>query len=59
MDTPLSLTDLFRFPTIRSLVGFLQQGSDTAHIDQSKDRAAARKDAMARRAKLRQRRQKR
>ncbi|HHH11781.1 MAG TPA: peptide synthetase, partial [Sorangium sp.] len=59
LSTPLSLTDLFRFPTIAALVSFIQQGHDSAHMDQGRGRAAARKEARARRAKMRDRRRKR
>jgi natural product biosynthesis luciferase-like monooxygenase protein len=59
IEAELALTDLFRFPTIRSLVSFLQSDGGASGTEQGKDRAAARKEAMARRAKLRDRRRRR
>ncbi len=55
---PVALTDLFRFPTIRSLVGFLgQDGNASEELRQkSQDRAEARKKLMAQRKQKRQRR---
>jgi acyl carrier protein len=58
LEQKLSLTDLFRFPTIRSLVDFVQSDGGSAEMEQSKTRAASRKAAMSRRAKLRDRRRK-
>lgn len=59
LDAELGLTDLFRFPTIRTLVGFMQSDGTGGGTEQGKDRAAARKEAMARRQKLRDRRRRR
>jgi len=59
LEADLGLTDLFRFPTIRSLVGFIQSDGGGGGTEQGKDRAAARKEAMARRQKLRDRRRRR
>ncbi len=56
LEAELGLTDLFRFPTIRTLVGFIQSDGGGSGTEQGKDRAAARKEAMARRQKLRDRR---
>ncbi|MCP4415137.1 MAG: non-ribosomal peptide synthetase, partial [Chloroflexi bacterium] len=59
-EKKLSITDIFRFPTIRSLVAHLSQdsngkgnGSQTA-VKQSADRAASRREKMAQRRKRRQ-----
>lgn len=53
MGRPLSITDMFRFPTIRALAAFLgQQGQE---VDRSGEvRAQARREALARRQGLRQ-----
>ena len=59
VDAEIGLTDLFRFPTIRTLVGFIQSDGAGGGTEQGKDRAAARKEAMARRQKLRDRRRRR
>ena len=56
VEREVSLTDLFRFPTIRSLVTFLQSDGGSEAMDKSRDRAAARKAAMDKRAQLRDRR---
>ncbi len=58
VDQPLALTDLFRFPTVRTLVEFLQGDGDSAAMEKSKDRAEARKAAMSRRSAARNRRRK-
>jgi acyl carrier protein len=55
LERELSLTDLFRFPTVRSLVTFLTDGGSST-MATSRDRAAARKEAISRRAELRDRR---
>jgi natural product biosynthesis luciferase-like monooxygenase protein len=52
---PLALTDLFRFPTIRTLVDFLQGDGGSEAMEKSKDRAEARKAALSRRAAQRDR----
>jgi len=56
VDKPLALTDLFRFPTIRALVDFLQSDGGSDVLEKSKDRAEARKAARERRAAQRNRR---
>jgi len=53
---PLALTDLFRFPTIRSLAEFLSGDGTSKTMEKSKDRADARRAAMARRSEARDRR---
>ena len=53
---PLALTDLFRFPTIRSLAEFLGGDGTSKTMEKSKDRADARRAAMARRSEARDRR---
>jgi acyl carrier protein len=58
VDRPLALTDLFRFPTIRSLVEFLEGDGGSEAMEKSKDRAEARKAALSRRAAQRDRRRK-
>jgi natural product biosynthesis luciferase-like monooxygenase protein len=56
---PLTITDIFRFPTIATLAGFLGgSGGDEAGekaLDESADRAAARRQAMQQRAAVRRR----
>jgi len=59
LDAELGLTDLFRFPTIRTLVGFIRSDGAGGGTEEGKDRAAARKEAMERRKKLRDRRRQR
>jgi acyl carrier protein len=50
------MTDLFRFPTIRSLVDHLSAGGDdSAQRKQTQDRADARRESMLRRRQRRQR----
>jgi acyl carrier protein len=50
------MTDLFRFPTIRSLVDHLSAGGDdSAQRMQTQDRADARRESMLRRRQRRQR----
>ena len=56
VDKPLSLTDLFRFPTIRALVDHLQAEGGEEKAKATEDRAAKRKAGLSRRAKLRSRR---
>jgi acyl-coenzyme A synthetase/AMP-(fatty) acid ligase len=46
---PVSLTDLYRFPTVRSFVEFLSSDGASAAMKQSQDRAARRRENMARR----------
>ncbi|NNL66919.1 MAG: LLM class flavin-dependent oxidoreductase, partial [Myxococcales bacterium] len=45
----LKITDLFRFPTVRALAGHLSDADAGPSLQQSQDRADARRDAMARR----------
>jgi acyl carrier protein len=53
----LSLTDLFRFPTIRGLAGFLEgDGGGSADLEKSALRAEARRELLDRRSELRARR---
>ncbi len=55
LQRDLSITDIFRFPTIQTLSQHLSQdGADNAAAQQGQDRAAGRRAAMARRAGLRQ-----
>ncbi|MCG8591238.1 MAG: LLM class flavin-dependent oxidoreductase [Proteobacteria bacterium] len=54
LDRPLSITDLFRLPTIRALGEFLSgDGDNEALARKTEDRAEARKEAMARRRQRR------
>jgi hypothetical protein len=54
----LSMTDLFRFPTIRSLAEHLSCGiPESQTADSSHDRVRSRRDAMARRRQIRNRTQ--
>ena len=58
VQKPLTITDIFRFPTIGGLAGFLGGEGDEAmdaELDRSADRAAARRDAMKGRAAVRRR----
>ncbi|MEZ5317815.1 MAG: LLM class flavin-dependent oxidoreductase [Vicinamibacterales bacterium] len=49
-DRPLSLVDLFRYPTVSALAGFLKQEHDGASVlAESEARAQARREAMSRR----------
>ncbi len=57
VDKPIAITDMFRFPTIRSLVAYLDEGkngengaAETA-VAKSTDRAAARREAMQNRGR--------
>jgi hypothetical protein len=51
LQRDLSITDIFRFPTIQTLSQYLSQdGNDNAAAQQGQDRAAGRRAAMARRA---------
>ena len=52
---PLSLTDLYRFPTIRSLAEFLGSDGGDDRLDKSRDRAAARRESQKRRQQARKR----
>ena len=54
----LTITDIFRFPTIAGLAAFLGGGGDAdggATLDKTADRAAARREAMRNRAAARKR----
>ncbi len=48
IEKPVSLTDLYRFPTIRTFTSFIEGDGDDS-LKASADRAARRRDAMARR----------
>jgi amino acid adenylation domain-containing protein len=57
-DRELSITDMFRYPTIRTLSEYLSQDSDDDSeitTQESVDRAKTRREAMARRRQRRQR----
>ena len=45
----LTITDVFRFPTVRALAQHLATGDDATAVRSSRDRAAARRDILARR----------
>ncbi|MEX2577608.1 MAG: MupA/Atu3671 family FMN-dependent luciferase-like monooxygenase [Verrucomicrobiales bacterium] len=49
LDTPPSLVDLYRFPTIRALTDHLAEGGAKPDLQDSEDRAARRKQMLARR----------
>jgi natural product biosynthesis luciferase-like monooxygenase protein len=46
VEKPISLTDLYRFPTIRSLTEFLNNDNANASLKQSSERAQRRRDRM-------------
>ena len=46
---PIAITDLYRFPTIRSLASHLEAGGKSEDLKKSADRAAMRRDALKRR----------
>jgi len=46
VDKPISLTDLYRFPTIRSLTDFLNADDANTSLKQSSDRAQRRRERM-------------
>jgi acyl carrier protein len=46
VEKPISLTDLYRFPTIRSLTEFLNNDDANSSLKQSSDRAKRRRDSM-------------
>lgn len=52
METPVALTDLYRFPTIRSFTEFMRSGGVDGRVKQSTDRAQLRKQSMQRRRAL-------
>jgi natural product biosynthesis luciferase-like monooxygenase protein len=47
LERSLAITDLFRFPTVKSLAEFLSDGGAGASLQGSQDRAAMRRQAMA------------
>lgn len=57
VDKPIAITDMFRFPTIRSLVAYLDEGKNGENgaaktaVAKSTDRAAARREAMQNRGR--------
>ena len=53
IDLPLSLVDLYRFPTIRSLAQYLSAGQGPKDSHGSAERASKRKEALAMRRRLR------
>jgi natural product biosynthesis luciferase-like monooxygenase protein/amino acid adenylation domain-containing protein len=57
VDRPVTITDLFRFPTVRSLAEYLGGAAADTGASQQKgaDRAEARRQSVARRMQLRQR----
>lgn len=55
LERPLAITDLFRFPTVKSLADFLSDGSGGVSLQGSQDRAAMRREAMAARRGARSR----
>ena len=52
-DIPIALTDLYRFPTIHSLVEHLTSDDSGARIEESRDRGARRRDALQQRRRRR------
>jgi natural product biosynthesis luciferase-like monooxygenase protein len=51
LERDLSITDLFRFPTIRGLAGFLGGATDDSAVKAGADRAAQRREMAGRRAR--------
>jgi acyl carrier protein len=51
VDRPLSLTDLYRFPTIESLVSYLESDGRSDSTQKGSDRAKLRKSMRRRRAR--------
>ncbi len=51
LERELSITDLFRFPTIRGLAGYLGGESDGGAVKSGMDRAAQRREMAARRTR--------
>jgi hypothetical protein len=51
LERDLSITDLFRFPTIRGLAGYLGGEADGVAVKSGMDRAAQRREMAARRAR--------
>jgi hypothetical protein len=54
LQRDLSITDIFRFPTIQSLSSYLSEGSDGAAAQQGIDRAEGRRAALKQRRQPRQ-----
>ncbi|CAM2068664.1 LLM class flavin-dependent oxidoreductase [Sulfidibacter corallicola] len=52
-DVSVQLTDLYRFPTIKSLVNFLNSDGTSENVAKSADRAARRRERMQRRRRRR------
>jgi natural product biosynthesis luciferase-like monooxygenase protein len=46
LETPISLTDLYRFPTITSLTDFLNSDQENETLKKSSDRASRRRERM-------------
>jgi natural product biosynthesis luciferase-like monooxygenase protein len=55
LNRPISITDLFRFPTIRSLSSFLSQDTNPGTVDKGVSRAENRRLLMKQRLERRQR----
>ncbi len=55
LPQPLSLTDLYRFPTIASLAEFLSSDGRNDRVEKGMDRAAARREAQKARGQARRR----
>jgi natural product biosynthesis luciferase-like monooxygenase protein len=53
LDKQVSLTDLYRFPTIRTFVASLESGGVSEQVKESADRGARRREAMAARRRRR------
>ena len=53
LEQPVSLTDLYRFPTIASLARFLGGDGPARTIGEATDRGSRRREAMSRRRKVR------
>ena len=46
VEKPISLTDLYRFPTIKSLTDFLTSDDTSASLEHSRDRASRRRERL-------------
>lgn len=55
LEKPLSLTDLYRFTTIRTLCDYLSGANEGVALEQSRDRGEARRKSMQRRRETRTR----
>ena len=53
LEKQVSLTDLYRFPTIRTFVASLESGGVSEQVKESADRGARRREAMAARRRRR------